>query len=311
MLLIVGANTERLRSVQMLASRAQLELKTAASDAELAPLLAQSRRNILLVQEEDLDAAMAEFLARRADTLTLAVIVLPLARSDGKARAALGDIDAIQWLTPTATHDEIVDAVIALRDSMFQITRAELGKAFDAGEFVVQYQPKVVWIDEQTGWRTTEAEALVRLRHPRHGVIGPRHFIPEVEQFGFMERLSELVLETTLNQINRWQERDLTLTGCINLAPTMLDIKGLATRYSQLARQHGVECDRIIFEMPSAGVLKRAAQARGAAVTALREAGFQISLDDFGLAANCMQAFELLEFDEIKNSRLAHRRRSQ
>jgi HAMP domain-containing protein len=55
---------------------------------------------------------------------------------------------------------------------------SELRDAAASGQLEIHYQPKV---DLRT-WRVSHAEALVRWRHPVHGMLPPAEFIPLAEQ---------------------------------------------------------------------------------------------------------------------------------
>lgn len=300
MLLIVGKHTDRLPNISMVASRTQLQLMVAGRATSLASALAKSRRNVVLLDEADVSEELCDALSGHSEEPNLKLLVLCHAiRPTSATRTLLKRFDRVLWLTPETHHEALVDIVQKLRDEMLKVTKEELRSALTNDEFVIQYQPKVAWLADENRWQTSEAEALIRWQHPQHGLLGPRHFLPEAEQFGFMEQLSEKVLITTLNQLKRWETDGLVLAGCVNLSPMMLDLTSLAKSYRQIALEHKVDCARIIFEVPTGGVLQRGVE-RARVIRKLREAGFRVSLDDFGAEGNSMKAFELLEFDEIK-----------
>ena len=62
---------------------------------------------------------------------------------------------------------------------------AELREAIEAGQLMLLYQPEV---EIATG-RVVGAEALVRWRHPRRGLLGPDVFVPVAEQMGLIGAL--------------------------------------------------------------------------------------------------------------------------
>ena len=109
------------------------------------------------------------------------------------------------------------------------MSRADLERAFEQFEFIVRYQPKVER-GQGDDWQTREAEALIRWQHPQLGLLGPMEFLPEVEAFGLMGRLTELVLRKSAAQLAAWRERGLKLTACVNLASSLLNEPALASR---------------------------------------------------------------------------------
>jgi predicted signal transduction protein with EAL and GGDEF domain len=62
----------------------------------------------------------------------------------------------------------------------------EMREALAGNQFVAFYQPKM---DLHTR-RITGAEALIRWRHPLHGLVPPGKFIPFAEQTGFIREIT-------------------------------------------------------------------------------------------------------------------------
>ena len=181
---------------------------------------------------------------------------------------------------------------------MLRVSEEELERAIDKKEFLIQYQPKV---ERSSGeeWLTREAEALLRWRHPEHGVMGPLEFLPELEAFEMMGRVSELVLHEAAQQLVTWREQGLELNSCINLAPSLLNEKDLADGYETIVQGYGLECSSFTFEVAEHDVANSDAP-HLKVLQSLRKKGFRISLDDFGVAASSLSTFEQLPFDEVK-----------
>jgi len=300
MLLIIGNHTERLHNIHLVESRSKMPLRVANNATTLSTALSTSRRNILLLAEADVTIEIASVLQDFQEEPNLNIFVMQSAPEPCAIAAdLLRDFVNVTWLGPDTSEDGLVEQIRNCKETMFRVSADEIAAGFEKDEFVVQYQPKVQWIEEDANWRTTEAEALIRWHHTEHGLLAPRYFLPEIQQYGFMEQLSEYVLSNTLIQIDRWNNHGLVLNGCINLAPEMLDVANLAETYEKIVRDHELDCSRISFELPTPKILEGPGS-RIDTIDALRAAGFCVSLDDFGSTSNCMQAFEVLKFDEIK-----------
>ena len=71
-----------------------------------------------------------------------------------------------------------------------QGVEAELGAAFERGEFEMYYQPQ---FNLRTG-ALIGYEALIRWNHPERGMIAPMKFIPVAEETGMIVPLGEWAL---------------------------------------------------------------------------------------------------------------------
>ncbi|EBK9556895.1 EAL domain-containing protein, partial [Salmonella enterica] len=69
-------------------------------------------------------------------------------------------------------------------------TAAELAQAAARGQLDLHYQPLVDLRDH----RIAGAEALMRWRHPRLGLLPPGQFLPLAESFGLMPEIGAWVL---------------------------------------------------------------------------------------------------------------------
>jgi EAL domain-containing protein (putative c-di-GMP-specific phosphodiesterase class I) len=78
---------------------------------------------------------------------------------------------------------------------------AELPAAIERGELELHYQP-IVGLD---GRPTGGAEALVRWRHPRRGLLAPGAFIEPAESTGAIVALGRWVIEQACADVARWQ----------------------------------------------------------------------------------------------------------
>jgi len=158
-----------------------------------------------------------------------------------------------------------------------------------------------------TRWQTREAEALVRWRHPEHGQVGPLEFLPEMEEFGLMPRLTEYVLLEAAAQLVRWKNKGLDLCACINLASSQLAEADLPERCAELVGKYGLDCTRFTFEIAEQDLSDPAAP-HLRTLHALRARGFRLCLDDFRVAAASLGTLEQLPFDEVKIHAVAIRR---
>lgn len=303
MLFLVSQSTGRTPAIAEVTREFSLILKTFSDAESLARLSNTNVRRIIYLETEDLRPEYVEALFAAETEKPLAIIgcadrELLSATSMRDALERLDEHDNIQWIAGREDVSALRHATRICWQRMLVIARNELQAAMDNQEFVIQYQPKVERSDG-VEWKTREAESLLRWRHPTHGLIGPLEFLPEAEAFGLMGAITEMVLEEAALQLGRWQKQGLELNSCINLAPSLLHDPQIADRYEAIVRERGQDCSRFTFEVTESDVANTDAPHLKVLQT-FRRKGFRVSLDDFGVAASSLSAFEQLPFDEIK-----------
>ncbi len=303
MLLVVAESAGRTQTLTEVARELSLSPSYFDNPKTLSRLLAGHARRIVLLGENDVCEDTLSALDQADGRAPFGLIIctdrgaLRLSK-----RAALLDRVAeytnVEWLCTDYDFESLYHAARECRRRMLRISKRELEQALLARQFLIQYQPKV---DRGDGheWLTREAEALLRWRHPTHGVLGPLEFLPEVEAFELIGPVSEFVLHEAAGQLVRWREQGLNLNSCINLAPSLLNNPQLPETYSDIVADHQLECSSFTFEVAEQDV-KDSDAPHLKVLNSLRACGFRISLDDFGVAASSLRTFEQLPVDEIK-----------
>jgi diguanylate cyclase (GGDEF)-like protein/PAS domain S-box-containing protein len=177
----------------------------------------------------------------------------------------------------------------------------ELQLARQRGQLFLQYQPMVSLRDGTV----VGIEALLRWRHPEHGVLLPPLFLAEAEDSGAVLSISEFVLEQGCALLRRMAHS--------GMAPPPLAINVGVREFSrphyveQLAEQlarYGVAPAQIVLELLETGL----SQNRNLGVevlTQLRELGVQRSLDSFGDGLADLNYLQTLPLTQVKVSEVA------
>lgn len=80
---------------------------------------------------------------------------------------------------------------------------SDLHRALDNHEFLLYYQPKI----ELESGAITGMEALLRWKHPQHGIMSPDNFIPILEEVGLIVPVGEWVLWEAAKACAKWQQQ--------------------------------------------------------------------------------------------------------
>ncbi|MBL8340835.1 MAG: EAL domain-containing protein [Rubrivivax sp.] len=154
---------------------------------------------------------------------------------------------------------------------------ADLRGACERREFEVHYQPRV----DVTSNRIVGAEALVRWRHPRRGLVPPGEFIAVCESTGLICEVGRQVLANVVEQLRRWSEAGLALPVSVNLSPREFADPGLAERVGATLAEAGCAPELLQMEITES-MLLGGEERPLTTLHALRELGVSIALDDFG-----------------------------
>ncbi len=141
----------------------------------------------------------------------------------------------------------------------------------------VYYQP----IYDKDSGRFVTAEALVRIVHPKYGLIFPDSFIPIAEEDGSILRLGSQVFRKVCRFISKIDMDALGLKYIeINLSPIQCMHKGLADELIAIANEYHVDMSRFNFEITETAMTDT--KDLKVMMNSLIIAGASFSLDDYG-----------------------------
>jgi diguanylate cyclase (GGDEF)-like protein len=172
----------------------------------------------------------------------------------------------------------------------------QLHRALERDELFLQYQPK---IDLQRG-TLTGFEALLRWRHPEHGVVSPEEFVPILEETGLIVPIGDWIVRTAVRQMAHWHAAGLPeIPVAVNLSARQFlqgDIVGLVEEMLQEAR-----IAPRLLELELTESLSMADPERSLAIMrALRALGVTLSIDDFGTGYSSFAYLKRLPIDKLK-----------
>ena len=211
---------------------------------------------------------------------------------DGLARRA----DVAMYV---AKRSGVPYAVYAPEDDRSSIRRltllGELRHAISADQLVLHHQPT---IDLATG-EVLRTEALLRWRHPEHGLMPPGEFMELAEMSGVIAPLTRWVLHQSIRQVKAVANEFSDLHVAVNVSARNLYEPDLVDWIEALLRDEEFPGERLTLEITesllmddpllAADVLKR-----------LKAMGISLSIDDFGTGYSSLSYLRDLPIDEIK-----------
>lgn len=164
-----------------------------------------------------------------------------------------------------------------------RVAESDLRRAFSANEFEVHYQT----IHGADG-SAVAAEALVRWRHPRNGLLLPAEFLPDVRRTGRLGRLTRLVLEQAIGQFSAWRAAGLGLRSIhVNVEQDFLEDTQAHEQLTNLLKIFGISPPQVVLEITKDGRLDLPAASEG--IARLRALGLELAIDDFGVGSTSLE----------------------
>ncbi|MCS0810061.1 EAL domain-containing protein [Massilia agilis] len=221
------------------------------------------------------DGADVETLIRHAD------IAMYAGKNDGKGQYRFFDPTLSSSLRARARlkHD-LVDAI-------------------EHDQLVLHYQPRV---DPRDG-RLLSMEALLRWRHPAHGMVPPSEFIPLAEATGLIGRIGQVVIEKACAQVAAWRDAG------IPVVPVSINVSARQFRRGAVPRQLAAALER--HRLPAALLEVEITESAMmgdhdeilADLAALRAMGIKLHVDDFGTGYSSLSQLQRLKMDVLKVDR--------
>jgi len=172
---------------------------------------------------------------------------------------------------------------------------AELRQAVDKRELVLLYQPIV----ELASGRASQAEALLRWRHPSRGLVTPDRFMSAVERSGLIRPVFAFALATALEQCAAWRRSGLDVRVSVNLSVRNLLDPGLVDAVAEAIQRSGISASWLALEITESMLMVDPERALKS-LTRLRGMGILLSIDDFGTGYSSLAYLQRLPVYAVK-----------
>ena len=172
----------------------------------------------------------------------------------------------------------------------------DLREALQCNQLFLVYQPQIRYADH----RVVGVEALLRWRHPHHGMVPPDQFIPLAEHNGSIIAIGEWVLDQACRQLRDWHDQGFTdLRMAVNLSTVQLHHSELPHVVSNLMKMYRLKARSLELEVTETGLMEDISTA-AQRLLSLRRSGALIAIDDFGTGYSSLSYLKSLPLDKIK-----------
>jgi EAL domain-containing protein (putative c-di-GMP-specific phosphodiesterase class I) len=143
------------------------------------------------------------------------------------------------------------------------------------------------------------AEALLRWTGKELGSVSPATFIPIAEETGLIVPIGEWVFETACEQCRQWSERFGDMAVSVNLSLRQLFESRFIERIRRIVRETGVDPRLMEWEITESIMMRNAEEAMKK-INILKDIGFSVSIDDFGMGYSSFSQLKRITVDALK-----------
>ncbi|MCY1668227.1 putative bifunctional diguanylate cyclase/phosphodiesterase [Rhizobium sp. SL86] len=190
----------------------------------------------------------------------------------------------------------IYDNSISERARQRAEIESDIEVAIAANWFEAHFQP-IMDVAER---RIVGFEALMRMRHPRKGLMSPAGIIDVAEETGSIGQIGNLILEDSLAnlaQLSRLPDMANAYVA-VNFSPLQFE-PSLPIRLTSLTGRYGIAPQRLVIEITEAVLMHDNPQIRTVLDT-LHGFGYRIALDDFGTGYSSLSYLSRFPVDIVK-----------
>jgi diguanylate cyclase (GGDEF)-like protein len=174
-----------------------------------------------------------------------------------------------------------------------------LRHAVERDELFLLFQPLV----DMRSRCLAGAEALVRWRHPRFGVVGPDKFIRIADETGLIVDVGRWVLGAACRQSETWRRSARGgLTVAVNVSAAQFAKPGFEREVRTALDESGLDPSFLELEITETVVMQDA-ETNITTLSRLKNMGVRISIDDFGTGYSSLSYLKRFPIDVLKIDR--------
>ena len=168
----------------------------------------------------------------------------------------------------------------------------DLEYAAERGELLLNYQLQMSLNDG----KICGAEALMRWKHPKLGMVSPAEFIPLAEETEAIFEMGEWALRAACRDA---AEGKIPGNVAVNLSPVQFGREDLAEMIHGILLETGLPPARLEVEVTESTIMSD--QSRGLHILRkLKAMGITVAMDDFGTGYSSLATLHAFPFDKIK-----------
>lgn len=172
----------------------------------------------------------------------------------------------------------------------------DLRKAIKNNQLEVYYQPKICY----QNMKTYGFEALIRWKHPLHGLITPDYFLPIAEASSLISEIGQFVIFEVCNQIRNWKTLGFDqICVSINVVAQQVHRGQLLNDIDTALAKFNLSTENIQLELTESSLLDKSEHVIDL-LNQIKQRKISIALDDFGTGYSSLAYLAAYPIDTLK-----------
>ena len=176
---------------------------------------------------------------------------------------------------------------------------ADIKSAVEQEQFEVWFQPQT---DYGAG-SLIGAEALIRWRHPKRGLLSPALFIPLLEKSNYISDIDLFVFEKVCQYLKKWEKeyniKPGTVPISINLSRVSAQQSNIHHKFTAVLKKYDLPPSAVHIEITESTFVDDSKRVLSV-VEMLHKAGFAVEMDDFGSGYSSLNFLKDIDADRLK-----------
>jgi len=171
----------------------------------------------------------------------------------------------------------------------------ELRRGIERGELFLVYQPRFDIATRQI----VGAEALLRWRHPKYGVLAPESFLPLADDTGLLVPIGAWALREACSQGRRWIDEGISpMSVVVNVTSRQLRDGRLAEQVQAALEASRLPAESLLIEVPET-VVRHVSDSLESSLIAVTNQGARLGVDDFGTGYAALPTLQRLRASAV------------
>jgi diguanylate cyclase (GGDEF)-like protein len=260
------------------------------------------QNNTISVANRILGEIQAPFIKKGKEvSITCSIGIIQEISNYEHTEDILRDVDIALYRAKETGKARYVIFTVDMRElAMSRIEiEGDLRRAITNSEFFLDYQP-IFSLDQQN--IIVGIEALIRWRHPLHGLVMPSEFIQIAEDSSFINQIGDWVLLEACTQMKNWLSEFPELgylSVNINISGKQINHKNFVDKVKQVLQTTGLNPDRLKLEITENAFIENQS-VENELLSDLRKIGVKFVIDDFGIGYSSLGYLNNFSVDTIK-----------